>query len=57
VREYQDMVNLARRRWHMDATRLDDFREQQQLLAAKTAKIQGDAQFLAKAVKNQWEIY
>ena len=57
VRDYEDMVNLARRRWHMDATRLDDFREQQQLLVAKTAKVEGDAQFLGKAVKNQWDIY
>ena len=55
VRDFQDLVNQARRRWvqldaPMDAQRLGAFREQAQALLVKSAKVEQDIVFLEAPV-------
>jgi hypothetical protein len=54
VRDYEDMVNRARRKWNlnMDGGRLDEFRERQADLRTRATKAAEGSAFLAKPVNN-----
>lgn len=57
VREYEDVVNIAKRRWNIDPAAAQLFHDEQDRLIEKTAKAIEGAAFLGRPVKNQWDQY